>query len=306
VLRLVLTSAARLFQGEGGSIMLLVDDDELEVVASPSNPAALGAKVHFGEGVSGKVAQTCEGVLVSGRVGQTSKVTSGMCLPLLHNGRIFGVLNINAKPVHNFTNADLEAGTSFGAHAADALAEARLYELDRQHGDQEPGRHLEAMRKHLAAAASVDFIGAPGTDLVDIATIARSIAQSEERAGRPTGVRGTLDGTVRAAGKQVRRLVQELVDNGHLHGEAPVRLLLEDDGDAVVLVVADSGTGIPQDERGRLFGPYERLDGATDRLGLGLGLTIAARLVEGMGGTIGFTDLPVGGAAVRVRLPKAA
>src|SRR5688572_26410668 len=87
VLDLVLASAARLFQGEGGSIMLRTGEGELEVVASPVNPAALGAKVKFGEGLSGKVAETCEPVLISGRVNQrTNTVDSSVCLPLLHGG----------------------------------------------------------------------------------------------------------------------------------------------------------------------------------------------------------------------------
>src|SRR4051812_35608282 len=172
--------------------MLLVGDDELEVVASPSNPAALGARVRFGEGVSGKVAESAEPTLISGRLGKrATPVDSGMCFPLLHDGSLFGVLNINARPVHIFTAQDLTAGTAFGAHAADALVEARQYELDRQDGDPEPERHLAAMLKHLQAAASVDFVGTAGTDDVDVAAIARSVASAEERAGRPTSVRGS-------------------------------------------------------------------------------------------------------------------
>ena len=305
VLDLVLSSAARLFQGEGGSIMLLVGDDELEVVASPANPAALGARVRFGEGVSGRVAESGEGVLISGRVAKrATPVDSGMCLPLLHQGQLFGVLNINARPVHIFTNHDLAAATTFGAHAADALAEARLYELDRQQGDQSPERHLAAMLKHLSAAASVDIVGPAGNDLVDIGAIARSIASAEERSGRSTGVRGTAGGMVLGQGKQVRRLLQELVDNGHRHGEAPVRLVFEPDPGHVLVTVVDSGPGVPADEQARVFDPYVRLDRPTDGPGLGLGLTIVRQLVERMGATVSMSGTPVGGAAVTARFPE--
>lgn len=303
---LVLTSAARLFQGEGGSIMLVVEDDELEVVASPSNPAAMGARVRLGQGVSGAVAASGDPRLISGRVNKRTKaVDSGMCLPLLHGGRPFGVLNINAKPVHIFNNHDLSAGTAFGAHAADALAEARLYELARQQGEGEPQRHLVGMQKHFTAAGSVDFVGRIGTERVDLIAIARGIASSEDAAGRPTGVRANGDAAVRGEGKPVRRLLQELIDNGHRHGEPPVRIFLQpstDDG--VVFTVTDSGPGVPADDRMRVFDPFVRLDRATDGPGLGLGLTIARRLVEGMGGTIAFNDAPAGGASVKVRLPR--
>jgi anti-sigma regulatory factor (Ser/Thr protein kinase) len=309
VLDLVLSSAARLFQGEGGSIMLVVDERELEVVASPANPAALGARVRFGEGVSGKVAESLEPVLISGRVGQRSTVVdSGMCLPLLHEGQLFGVLNINSKPVHIFNGHDLSAGTAFGAHAADALIEARQYELNRRRDDAAPERHLTAMLKHLQSAASVDFVGAIGRDEVDIAAIARSVASAEDAAGRPTSVRGSCDGSVIGSGKQVRRLLQELVDNGHVHGGAPVRIVFEppDARGDIELVVVDSGPGVPVDDRVHVFEAFGRLERETDGPGLGLGLLVARRIVEAMGGTVSIGDAPAGGAAVTVRLPRAA
>jgi hypothetical protein len=308
VLDLVLSSAARLFQGEGGSIMLLVDDQELEVVASPVNPAALGARVRFGEGVAGKVAESLEPILLSGRVGKrTTIVDSSMCFPLLHDGQLFGVLNINSKPVHIFDGHDLTAGIAFGAHAADALIEARLYEVSRQAGDPEPERHLTAMLKHLQAAAAVDFVGAIGSDEVDIAAIARSVAAAEDAAGRPTSVRGSCDGFVIGAGKQVRRMLQELVDNGHRHGGPPVRIVFEppDARGDIELAVLDSGPGVPGDDRAQVFEPFGRLERDTDGPGIGLGLTVVQRIVEAMGGTVSIGDAPVGGAAIAVRLPQA-
>ena len=306
VLDLVLSSAARLFQGEGGSIMLRVGEDQLEVVTSPTNPAALGATVRFGDGVSGRVAATCRPVLISGRVNQRTKaVDSSVCLPLVHDGELFGVLNINAKPVHIFTNHDLEAGTAFCGHAADALTEARLYELARLQGESQPQRHLEAMQRHFTAAASVDFVGPIDGDAVDLAAIVRSVADAEDRDGRSTVVRGATDAEVRSEGKVVRRLVQELVDNAHRHGEAPVRMVLEATPTEVVLTVTDRGPGVPEDERERIFEPYVRLDRSTDGEGLGLGLTIARRLARAMGGTVAVTNMRGGGAAVSVRLPPA-
>lgn len=306
VLDRVLTSAARLFQGEGGSIMLRVGDDELEVVAAPTNPAALGASVHFGVGVSGRVAETGQPVLITGRVNERTKaVDSGVSLPLLHHGEIFGVLNINARPVHTFTNHDLVAGTAFCAHAAEALAEARLYELARLEGAPDPHAHLEVMDRHFVAAASVDFIGPVADEVVDLGAVARSIASAEERAGRPTLIRGGSDAEVRGEGKPVRRLIQELVDNAHRHGQGPVRIVLESTAKDVVLSVTDRGPGIPETDRERLFEPYARLGRPTDGAGIGLGLTIARRLVEAMRGTIAFTNMPAGGAAIGVRLLRA-
>jgi signal transduction histidine kinase len=209
--------------------------------------------------------------------------------------------------VHIFTNHDLIAATAFGAHAADALLEARLYEVARHQGDPAPEQHLQAMLKHLQSAASVDFVGPIGKDEVDIAAIARSVASAEDRAGRPTSVRGSADGVVTGTGKQVRRVVQELVDNGHAHGGAPVRIVFEPDGGGdITLVVTDSGPGVPVDERSHVFEPFGRLERASDGPGLGLGLSIVRRIVDAMGGSVSIGDAAVGGAAVTLRVPRAA
>ncbi len=306
VLDVVLTSAGRIFEGEGGSVMLLVGPEELEVVASPSNPAALNARVRFGDGVAGRVAESCDPVLVTGRAGNRSKpVDSGMCVPLVHDDRIFGVLNVNAKPGRVFTEHDLVSATAFAAHAADALAAARLYEVERRQGVDRPERHLELMLRHLSDAADVDFVEKSTGEVTDLARVARSVAEMEDRAGRPTGVRGPESVSVAGGESALRRVLLELIDNGHRHGEAPVRIIFEPDSDAVVISVADSGAGVPVAERTRVFEPYGRLERDSDGPGLGLGLTIVRRLVESMDGSLVLADTPVGGAAVRIRLPLA-
>jgi hypothetical protein len=303
VLDVVLTSAGRLFEGEGGSVMLLVGPEELEVVASPSNAAALGARVRFGEGVAGKVAESCDPVLVTGRSGNRSKpVDSGMCVPLMHDGRIFGVLNVNARPGRTFTDHDLVAATQFAAHAADALAEARLYEMDRRQGEDNPERHLSAMLKYLNSAALVDFVEPGEPESVNAAAVARAVADEEERRGRPTGVRGPGVALVSGRAHELRRVFRELIENGHLHGEPPVRVIFEAADDEVVMTIADSGPGVPVPDRATVFEPYGRLERDTDGPGVGLGLTIAKKLVESMDGDIQVLDTPVGGTAIRVRL----
>jgi signal transduction histidine kinase len=79
------------------------------------------------------------------------------------------------------------------------------------------------------------------------------------------------------------------------------------------LSVADEGSGIPPEDRERVFEPFERLTPSPRRGqlprrrgadGSGLGLAIARTLTERMGGSIRLGDAPGGGAVFTVSLPR--
>lgn len=73
----------------------------------------------------------------------------------------------------------------------------------------------------------------------------------------------------------------------------------------LLLAVRDTGPGIGEAEQARLFRPWAQASAATGRLygGSGLGLVLARRIVEAMGGTLGCTSRPGAGATFSVTLP---
>ncbi|MEO7734095.1 MAG: HAMP domain-containing sensor histidine kinase [Kofleriaceae bacterium] len=76
-------------------------------------------------------------------------------------------------------------------------------------------------------------------------------------------------------------------------------------GGGPTITVDDRGPGVPPELRTRIFEPFAR-GRATDRAagtGLGLGLAICRRIVDGHGGTIFVEDRPGGGARFVVNLP---
>ena len=77
-------------------------------------------------------------------------------------------------------------------------------------------------------------------------------------------------------------------------------------GDRLRLEVADTGPGIPAEDRARIFEKFTRLQlpGAEQR-GTGLGLAIARRIVEMHDGTIGVSGEPGQGSVFHVELPVA-
>jgi len=81
-----------------------------------------------------------------------------------------------------------------------------------------------------------------------------------------------------------RRVLINLLENARdaMAGEGTIFLSLEETVDWIVLIVSDTGEGIPSDLIGKVFEP----DFTTRTDGTGLGLTIVKRLVEGWSGKI--------------------
>lgn len=104
------------------------------------------------------------------------------------------------------------------------------------------------------------------------------------------------------------RLVQalsNLLDNALKVTPAGGRVTLyaRRDGDRVALFVTDTGPGVPQEERERIFERFWRGSAGKGAHGSGLGLAIARGIVLGHGGEIGVEDAPGGGSTFHVILP---
>lgn len=111
-----------------------------------------------------------------------------------------------------------------------------------------------------------------------------------------------------ADASQVRRAVRNLVDNAERHARSTVVLwAVENREDGVELGVADDGPGIAEEDRGRIFERFARLDESRDRSGggTGLGLAIVADIVERHGGSVDVSNAELGGARFVLSIPVA-
>jgi len=118
------------------------------------------------------------------------------------------------------------------------------------------------------------------------------------------------DITLVADRSKLRLILDNLISNAVKFtpdgGTITVRARREDDAGNAVIDVADTGPGIPVEERGRIFEAFYQ--GATPQGGLvrgtGIGLSVVQEFVNAHGGTVELVDGEYPGAHFRVRLPS--
>jgi signal transduction histidine kinase len=79
------------------------------------------------------------------------------------------------------------------------------------------------------------------------------------------------------------------------------------EGDDLRIDVADSGIGIAPEDRARIFEEFRQIDGTAERAygGVGLGLSVVARLTKAMGARVEVESTPGSGSTFSVVLPAA-
>ncbi|HXV34231.1 MAG TPA: HAMP domain-containing sensor histidine kinase [Gaiellaceae bacterium] len=193
----------------------------------------------------------------------------------------------------------LEAIRAEGGTAAEQAAKAEA-ELDR----------LSGLVGDLLALARAAADQAPG-EAVDLGeavrAAARRWAEPAAEAGHELAVAGGQGGQIWAAPRDVADILDNLLENAVRYSPAGSRIEvgLDRNGGRPGFVVADTGPGIPPEERARVFERFYRgARGTSAGPGTGLGLAIVAELAERWNGSVELLDGP--GTRVRASFPPAA
>jgi signal transduction histidine kinase len=184
----------------------------------------------------------------------------------------------------------------------------------------------ESMRRYAQQMRrSVRQLGAMIDDLFELAQLDAGAIETETRRARlgevvssavaTVGLQAEEKGLSLAAelngaddapcSPRLARVIQNLLVNAvrHTPADGSVRIEAWHSADALEVAVADTGEGIAPQDLARVFEPFFRADPARQGAGAGLGLALAKRIVEALGGEISAESEPSHGARFAVRLP---
>lgn len=143
---------------------------------------------------------------------------------------------------------------------------------------------------------SLDQVAADG--IADVHALALALGVEFEVESEPAMVQGDREA--------LRTLVRNLADNAVRYSKAGgfVRIRIRNNPDGAVLEVADSGPGIPPQDRERVLDRFYRRASAAEG-GSGLGLAIVKAIADRHSAQVALDDAPGGGLRATVRFPTA-
>jgi signal transduction histidine kinase len=157
---------------------------------------------------------------------------------------------------------------------------------------------LDAREADVGTVEPVDLIGLAAEECarVDAELDLQPIRQADTPVASELVVQGVT--------KLLRRALRNLLENARRHAAGDIVLTLRQHGDRLEIRVCDRGPGVPEALQERIFEPFYRLPGATERDGgVGLGLALVKSIAMRHGGRAFCENRAGGGACFVIELP---
>ena len=166
-----------------------------------------------------------------------------------------------------------------------------IQELDQLIDEILLASRLDAREADLGTVEAVDLLGLAAEECARVDAELKASASGDAL-------------LVHGVSRLLRRMLRNLLENAHRHGAGTATASLEALDGFSILTVQDRGPGVPAHLRDRIFEPFYRLPGASERDGgTGLGLALVKSIVLRHGGTVRCRDNDGAGACFEVRLP---
>jgi signal transduction histidine kinase len=189
----------------------------------------------------------------------------------------------------------IRMGLELMGNAAGSMAKSEISrnigELDQLIDEILLASRLDAKEADLGTVEAVDLVGLAAEEC------------ARTQATLDVEVSSVL---VPGVAKLLRRVVRNLLENARRYAAGEVILLIRSADGFATVEVCDRGPGVPDALQQRIFEPFYRLPGASEREGgVGLGLALVKSITLRHGGTVLCRNRPEGGACFEVRLPLA-
>jgi signal transduction histidine kinase len=188
-------------------------------------------------------------------------------------------------------------------------ASERARYLDRA---QEQGQRLETLVNSLLDLSRIEAANAqPDFEDVDVSRILKELAEHYASRAEQSNRIFELNlpdeqSMVYGNETQLRQVIVNLLDNAHKFTPAQgiISVSLENRLNDILLVIQDSGIGIPADDLPRLFSRFHRGRNAASFPGNGLGLAIVKAILSSHDGVIKVHSKPGEGTKIIVTIPS--
>jgi signal transduction histidine kinase len=168
-------------------------------------------------------------------------------------------------------------------------------------------RRLASRMMLLAATDGPDFLHMTHVNVADflMETVHRW-SQTPRRWSVGTLTEATLEADEDRLTLALDALIENAID--HTDSDGRIELSARLDGENVVIAVADSGSGIPANEVGRIFGRFTRVDQGRSRKtgGFGLGLAVVKAIAEAHNGSVHVQSTVGKGSVFELLMPASA
>lgn len=168
---------------------------------------------------------------------------------------------------------------------------------------------LKLLTESLLQLARTDLLSIPLDEKVQLSTILEDVSETMRPLAEAKGlaltcetqpnlvVQGNSDGLIRVLVNLLDNAIK-YTENGGVHVSA-VR-----SGEDVVVKIADTGIGIPEEHQSHVFDRFYRVEQSRTRYGAGLGLAIVQQIVMAHGGEIRVTSTPESGTTFTAIIPS--